>query len=277
MKGKNSSFILSVLKYIFVYVGVIIILIPIVNILISGFKTTEEINRVISLPSRLYFGNYVKVLSDPYAVVSFVNSIIITSVTLSICILFCSLAAYPLSRRREKVFGFLYIFFLSAMMIPAVANLSTLYSIFLSLGLKNTRTALILINSSLQIPMGILLYTGFIKSIPRELDEAAIIDGSNYLQRFFKVIFPLLKPVTIAYVVISSITVWNDFLMPLLLISTPEKRPVTLAVYSYVSEHVADFGAIYAMLTIAIIPPVIFFLSTQKHFYRGITVGAVKG
>ena len=276
MKRKNTDFIFSVIKYILVYVGVVIILIPIINILLCGFKTTGEVNRVLSMPSRLYFGNYVKVLGNPYAVVSFINSIIITLATLLLNIILCSLAAYPLSRRKERIFGLIYVFFLSAMMIPAVANLSTLYSIILNLGLKDTRTALALIYSSLQIPFGILFYTGFIKTIPRELDEAAIIDGCSYFRRFLKVIFPLLKPVTVAYAVISSITVWNDFLMPLLFISSPEKRPITLEVYSFVSEHIADFGAIYAMLTIAIIPPVVFFLLTQKHFQKGIMIGAVK-
>lgn len=267
----------TVLKYFIVYAGIIVVLIPIVNILLSGFKTTGEINRVISMPSGLYLGNYKKVFFNPYVMGSFINSIIITGVTIIIDTLLCSLAAYALARRKEKLFSFLYYFFLSAMMIPAVANLSTLYSIILNMGLKDTRTALVLIYAAAQVPMGILLYTGFVKTIPRQLDEAAIIDGCNYFQTFFKVIIPLLKPVTASYAVITVIYVWNDFLMPLMIINSQEKKPLTLEVYSFVSEHAADYGAIYAMLIVAMILPVVLFLSLQKYFYKGITMGAVKG
>lgn len=278
MKIKKSDFHLSpVLKYVFVYLGIILIIIPIANIFMSGFKTTGEINRVLSFPSSFYLENYKKVFTSYYVMGSFVNSAIITSATIILNVILCSLAAYSLARRREKIFGFMYYFFLSAMMIPAVANLSTLYSIVITLGLKDTRTALILIYSALQVPMGILLYTGFIKTLPRQLDEAAKIDGCNYLQAFIKVISPLLKPVTASYAVITVIFVWNDFLMPLMIINSQEKKPLTLAVYSFVSEHAADYGAIYAMLIVAMIPPIVLFLVSQKYFYKGITMGAVKG
>jgi raffinose/stachyose/melibiose transport system permease protein len=278
MERKESNFHLStVLKYLIVYIGVIIIIIPIINILMSGFKTTGEINRVLSFPSSLYLGNFKNVLSSSYVRGSFINSAVITTVTILLNVILCSLAAYSLGRRKEKLFSLLYYFFLSAMMIPAVVNLSTLYSIVINLGLKDTRTALVLIYSAAQIPMGILLYTGFIKTLPRQLDEAAKIDGCNYLQTFFKVITPLLKPVTASYAVITVIYVWNDFLMPLMIISSQKKKTLTLAVYSFVSEHAADYGAIYAMLIVAMIPPILLFLASQKYFYRGITMGAVKG
>jgi raffinose/stachyose/melibiose transport system permease protein len=278
MERKESNFhLLTVLKYLIVYIGVIIIIIPIINILMSGFKTTGEINRVLSFPSSLYLGNFKNVLSSSYVRGSFINSAVITTVTILLNVILCSLAAYSLGRRKEKLFSLLYYFFLSAMMIPAVVNLSTLYSIVINLGLKDTRTALVLIYSAAQIPMGILLYTGFIKTLPRQLDEAAKIDGCNYLQTFFKVITPLLKPVTASYAVITVIYVWNDFLMPLMIISSQKKKTLTLAVYSFVSEHAADYGAIYAMLIVAMIPPILLFLASQKYFYRGITMGAVKG
>lgn len=265
------------MKYIAVYTGVILIMIPILNIFLAGFKTTGEINRVLSFPSSFYLENYRKVFTSSYVMGSFLNSTIITAATILLNVALCSLAAYSLARRKEKVFSFLYYFFLSAMMIPAVANLSTLYSIVITIGLKDTRLALILIYSALQVPMGILLYTGFIKTLPKQLDEAAKIDGCNYMQTFIKVITPLLKPVTASYAVITVIFVWNDFLMPLMIINSQEKKPLTLAVYSFVSEHAADYGAIYAMLIVAMIPPIALFIASQKYFYKGITMGAVKG
>ena len=278
MEKKESGYnVAAVIKYLIVYLGVIIILIPIINIFLSGFKTTGEINRVLSFPASLYLENYKKVFSSPYVMGSFLNSAVITAGTVLLNVILCSLAAYSLARRRERLFGFLYYFFLSAMMIPAVANLSTLYGIILNLGLKDTRLALVLIYASLQTPMGILLFTGFIKALPRQIDEAAKIDGCSYLQTFAKVITPLLRPVTASYVVITVIYVWNDFLMPLMILNSQGKKTLTLAVYSFVSEHAADYGAVYAMLIVAMIPPIALFLLSQKYFYKGITMGAVKG
>lgn len=277
MERKSEGQIFRIFKYVFVYIGVIITLIPVIYILLSGFKTTYQINKVLTLPTGLYLDNFQKVLKNSIAMFSFINSIIITAGALAISIAFCSLASYPMGRRKEKIFKYLYLFFLSAMMIPAVANLATLYSIMNNIGLKNTRLGLILIYTALQTPMGILLYTSFIKTIPKGLDEAAVVDGCGYFKRFYLIIFPLLKPVTFTYAVISSIFVWNDFLMPLLLITDPHKKPVTLAVYGFVNEHQSDFGAIYAMLIIGMIPPVLLFLFNQKYFYKGITMGAIKG
>lgn len=124
--------------------------------------------------------------------------------------------------------------------------------------------------------MGIMLYTGFIKGISRSLDESASIDGCGRLRIFALIILPLLKPVTVTYMVISSISIWNDFLMPLLFIRTASKKTITLAVYSFMSEYVNDWGAVYALLTIAFLIPVAFFLYNQKHFYGGMTDGSVK-
>ena len=163
------------------------------------------------------------------------------------------------------------------MMIPVVANLPSIYSIILKFGLKDTKTVLVLIYAATQIPMGILLFTGFIKGIPRELDEAAIIDGCGYLQRFFKVLFPLMKPVMVTYALTTLVYVWNDFLMPLMVISSEKKKPITLAVYSFVNEHQTNFGAIYAMLVVAVVPPILLFILLQKQFYQGGAAGAVKG
>jgi raffinose/stachyose/melibiose transport system permease protein len=277
MKKGILNSLLIVVKYFLVYLWVLIIIVPIVNIVLSGFKTPTEVTRIVSFPSGLYLGNYKEVFSSSAALLSFLNSAVISFFALMLDIVLSSLAAYAIARRKEKIFEILYIVFLSAMMIPAVANLASIYSIIFRMGLKDTRTALVLIYSSTQIPMGILLYTSFIKTLPRQLDEAATIDGCGYLKRFFVVIFPLLKPVSIAFAVTALVYIWNDFLMPLMILSSASKKTITLAVYSFVNEHQADFGAIYAMLIIALIPPILLFLFTQKYFYQGITAGAVKG
>lgn len=268
---------IPVLKYVFIYLIALLIILPILYMFLSSFKNPGEVNKMVSLPSGFYLENYKAVFQNDTAVRSFANSGIISVFTIAIDILLCALASYALARRKEKYFSFLYLLFLSAMMIPVVANLPSIYSIILKFGLKDTKTALVLIYAATQIPMGILLFTGFIKGIPRELDEAAIIDGCGYLQRFFKVLFPLMKPVMVTYALTTLVYVWNDFLMPLMVISSEKKKPITLAVYSFVNEHQTNFGAIYAMLIVAVVPPILLFILLQKQFYQGGAAGAVKG
>lgn len=269
--------IFTILKYVFVYLIALLVLLPIVYMFLSSFKNPQEVNRMVSLPSGLYLENYKTVLQNNVAINSFLNSTIISVCTIAIDILVCSLASYAMARRKERYFSFIYMLFLSAMMIPVVANLPAIYSIILKFGLKDTKTALVLIYAATQIPMGVLLFTGFIKGIPKELDEAATIDGCGYLKRFFTVIIPLIKPVMVTYALTTLVYVWNDFLMPLMIISSEKKKPITLAVYSFVNEHQTNFGAIYAMLVIAVIPPVLLFILLQKQFYQGGAAGAVKG
>lgn len=268
---------IPVLKYVFIYLIALLIILPILYMFLSSFKNPGEVNKMVSLPSGFYLENYKAVFQNDTAVRSFANSGIISVFTIAIDILLCALASYALARRKEKYFSFLYLLFLSAMMIPVVANLPSIYSIILKFGLKDTKTALVLIYAATQIPMGILLFTGFIKGIPRELDEAAIIDGCGYLQRFFKVLFPLMKPVMVTYALTTLVYVWNDFLMPLMVISSEKKKPITLAVYSFVNEHQTNFGAIYTMLVVAVVPPILLFILLQKQFYQGGAAGAVKG
>ena len=277
MNNSKEKKLPKILKYVFTYFCALLVIIPIVYMVLSAFKKPDEVNQIISLPSSFYLENFKAVFENNMALKSFINSIIISFFTIIIDVILASMASYGIARRKEKVFSFLYLLFLSAMMIPVVANLPAIYNIILKFHLKDTRTALILIYAATQIPMGILLMTGFIKGIPKELDEAAIIDGCGYMRRFWCIIFPLLKPVVVTYALTALVFVWNDFLMPLMMISSEGKKPITLAVFSFVNEHQADYGAIFAMLVVAMIPPIILFGALQKHFYEGLSAGAVKG
>jgi raffinose/stachyose/melibiose transport system permease protein len=264
------------LQYFILYMAFAIISIPVLNIILSSFKTNEEINRVFTLPSSFNFSNYARVFESSSVLMNIANSFFITGSTILIAVYVTSMASYTLARRKEAFFQILYFVFISASMIPIAANLVPLYVLINKLGLVDTRTSIILISIASAIPMGVLLYTGFIKGITRSLEESASIDGCGRFNVFIKIIFPLLRPITVTYIVISSISVWNDFLMPLLFIRTESKKTITLAVYSFMSEYVNDWGAIYALLTIAFIIPVVFFILNQKHFYGGVTDGAIK-
>lgn len=265
-----------VLQYIFIYGLTLIVLLPVINIFISAFKTNTEIMRSSLLPASWNFDNFKKVFNQKIFYTGFLNSIIITAGSLALSTVLAALASYPLSRSKKKFYTFLYLFFMSANMIPSVSNLIPLYSILRSLNLINTRLGMILIYAS-NLSMGVLLFTSFYKTIPKELEEAAEIDGCTYLQRFFKVLFPLLKPISITYVMVNILGIWNDFLMPQVFLADRDKQPITLAVYTFTNESGSDWGAIFALMSMAVLVPMILFITNQKYFFEGMTVGAVKG
>jgi len=259
-------------------VGVVLLIsIPVLYVVLSSLKTTAEINRVVLLPEKLYWTNYVNVFKSKEVVHGIWNSTFVTVLSMIIAVAVSSLAGYAIGRRTERLYRLLYLLFLSAMMIPVGSSLVALYMIIKSIGLTNSAYGLILIYAAQAIPMGILLYSGFVKTIPRELDEAATIDGCGYYRRFATILFPLMKPVSITFAVISSIGIWNDFLMPLLFITSEAKRTLPLAVYSFTSSHAADLGGIFAMLNVALVPPILFFVFMRNYFFEGLTAGAVKG
>jgi len=272
MKLSPSRF----LQYFFIYTLTFIVLMPVMNIFISSLKTNVEINRSNFLPSVLHFENFSKVLEKDIFYTGMLNTIIITFVSLLISTFISALAAYPLSRCKGKIYMAIYFFFLSAMMVPHVSNMVPLYALLRSMNLINSRIGMILLYSS-RVSMGILLFTSFIKTIPMELEEAALLDGCGYFRAFFKIVFPMLKPVSVSYIMVNILTIWNDFLLPQLFLSKRSKQTITLAVYTFSNESGSDWGAIFALMTLVVLIPMIIFLTNQKYFYEGMAIGAVKG
>ena len=273
--GKHLT-VSRILQYFFLYGLTIMVLLPVLNIFISAFKTNVEINRSTVFPAQWTFKNFVTVLKTKVFYTGMFNSLTITAGSLLISTVLSAMAAYPLSRCKGWVYNLLYFFFLSAMMIPTVSTMIPLYTLLRGMGLMNTRVGLILIYAS-RVSMGILMFTSFLKTIPRELDEAALIDGCGYFRAFFKIIFPTLKPVSISYIMVNIVSIWNDFLLPQLFLSENAKQPITLAVYSFSNMNGSDWGAIFALMALSSLAPMILFLCGQKYFFKGMVSGAVKG
>jgi len=264
------------LQYFFIYLLTLMVLLPVANIFISAFKSNVEISRSNIFPSTLSFKNFITVFKNGVFYTGMYSSLVITACSLAISTFLASMAAYPLSRCKGKVYSFVYYFFLSSMMIPAVSTAIPLYSLLRGINLLNTRLGLILIYSS-RVSMGILLFTSFFKTIPHELDEAALIDGCGYFKAFFRIILPTAKPVCISYIMVNILGIWNDFLLPQLFLSQKAKQPITLAVYSFSNMYGSDWGAIFALMALAALAPMILFLCGQRYFFEGMVAGAVKG
>ena len=275
-RSRAEQILETLSKHAIVWMFCLFILVPILYIVISSFKTNIEINRVLSLPAAPNLDNYLKVVQNPLIITGTLNSLFVTSSAMIMAVFASSLAGYAIGRAKTRFFVLVYIFFLSSLMIPNVANMAALYSLLKSLGLLNSRVGLILIYAAGAVPFGVLVYSSFIKNVPFELDEAATIDGCGYFQRFFLIIFPLLKPAIVTHIVFSASFIWNDFFMPFLFITSEDKKTLPPAIYSFQSNNVTDYGPIFAMLVLAVLPLVIFFLFSQRYFYDAVA-GSVKG
>ena len=207
----------------------LIILIPILVLFLNSFKTQGESNKMsLSLPSKWMFENYKTVIEQGKLVSSFFNSLLYATVSVSIIIVVVSAAAFVIARNRKGINNFIYYFIISGIAIPI--NNVALMKVMQSLHLVNTRIGIILIYAAINIPLSLFLSYGFISTIPREIDEAAVIDGCGPIKLFIKIILPLLKPITSTLFVLNFMAVWNDFIMPLYYLNNSQKWPMTLAV-----------------------------------------------
>lgn len=265
----------KLIKFLFIALTSCLILVPLYFIVINSLKTLEE-SRLLnfSLPSQFQWGNYLEVVRAGSLVRAFCNSMLTAGVSSVIAVLVSSMSAYALSRRKTKAHNFLYLYFFLGLIAP-VNYVTTLFTLKF-LHLQNTYLGIILEFATLGIPFLVFLYYGFFDNIPREMDEAAVIDGCTPYQLFFRVIFPLLKPATITGVVLNFLGAWNDFVTPLYLLSDNKKLGMTNSIYNFFGEHFNDWNMIFADIVLTVLPILILYLCGQKYIVSG-TAGAVKG
>ena len=265
----------KVIRFLFIALLSCAIILPLYFIIINSLKTVEE-SRLLnfSLPTEFQWGNYVEVIKAGSLVRAFLNSMLMAGVSSVIAVLVSSMASYALSRRRSKAHNMLYVYFFLGLIAP-VNYVTTLFTLKF-LHLQNTYLGIILEFATLGIPFLVFLYYGFFENIPKELDEAAVIDGCGPFQLFFKVVFPLLKPATITGMVLNFLGAWNDFVTPLYLLSDNKKLGMTNSIYNFFGEHFNDWNMVFADIVLTVAPIVIIYICGQKYIVSG-TYGAVKG
>ncbi len=270
--------ILSLLQLIILFFGAILFLFPIYIALLNAFKTDGEMARsILAFPGSLYFDNFIIALRRLNFVKTTFNTFSITSLSV-IGILFCSsLAGYKLARTPGKLANFFYTLFIASMLIPFHSIMIALTKTAMVTGTKGSILGTVAIYIGLGVNMAIFLYTGFVRTIPIELEEAAIIDGCGPFQVFFYIIFPLLKPISATIAILNALWIWNDFLLPLLMITDARNYTLILAANSFFGKYTADWTNLLAGLLMTSLPLIIFYLLFQKHIVKGITAGAVKG
>lgn len=263
------------IRFIFTAACSCTILLPLYFIVVNSLKTKEESRFLdFALPEAAQWGNYLEAIDAGGLLRAFGNSMLMAGASVIICVLVSSMASYALSRRRTKLNGFFYVYFFLGLIAP-VNYVTTIFTLKF-LHLQNTYLGIILELATLGIPFLVFLYYGFYDNIPREMDEAAIIDGCTSFQLFFRVIFPLLKPATITGLVLNFLGAWNDFVTPLYLLSDNEKFGMTNAIYNFFGQHFNDWHMIFAVIVLTILPILILYICGQKYIVSG-TAGAVKG
>jgi raffinose/stachyose/melibiose transport system permease protein len=254
----------------------LVMFVPVYLIAINSLKTKGEANAMnVGLPTSLNWGNFVAVIDQGKLAISFFNSVLYAGTSTVIGTFIAACAAFVLSRKRTRMNRFFYFFLIMGIALPI--NFFTLTTMMQVTHLINTRYGMIILYSAMNIPFGVFLIYGFIESIPRELDEAAIIDGAGPIQLFFMIILPLLKPVLVTAGILSFLGVWNEFLFPLYYLNSTSNWPMTLAVYSFFGQYQQSWNLVSADIMLTILPVLIIYLAGQRFILSGLTSGAVKG
>lgn len=257
----------------------VIFVLPFIFIALMAVKSKQEAALMsFSLPANfLFWENLIEVIKarDYMLLTAYVNSIIITVGSVTLLVVFGAMVGFVLQRRRSPWNNVIYGFVLAGLMIPP-AVVPTIW-VLQQLGLFKTISGMILIQVAYGLSFSVLLYRAFFASIPRELDEAAIIEGANPWQVFYKVIFPLLRPVTITNVLVQSVGIFNDFTNPLYYLPGKQNVTVQLTLYNFQSQFQSQFNLLFMNILLITIPPLIIFIFFNRQIVAGMTAGGVKG
>ena len=268
----------GVLVHLVLIIGALFWLAPLLLALMNSFKTNGELlTNVLSIPKSLNFENYARTLDKMHYFRSLGNTVLLSGVSVTLIILFSSLAGWKLCRTKTRLSKFIFGLFVFSMLIPFSSIMIPIYRVILALKLKNSLLGLSLVYAGLGVSMAVFLYHGFVKGIPQELEEAAEMDGCGQLQVFRYMVFPLLKPITATVCITNVLWVWNDFLLPLIVISDNKKYTLLLSTNTLFGQYSSDWTAILSALIIAALPVIVFYAFFQKQILRGISEGALKG
>jgi len=274
MKNKKIYILGDVLGLFF---AAVIFVIPFLFMLVNSLKERREANLLnLSLPEIFHWENYATVFSaNNYQILTaFKNSILITGISVLLLVIVGSMAGYVLQRRTDKVHRFINSLILTGLMVPA-AILPTIW-MMQKMHIYKTLFGMIMIEVALQIPFTIMLYRGFMNSIPEELEEAGYIDGCSKLKLFTAIVFPLLKPVSATVIILNAVTIFNDFTNPLYFLPGAKNVTVQLTLYNFMGQYSSSYNLLFADVIIIIIPMLILFIFFNKRIVSGMVAGAVK-
>ncbi|WP_159882339.1 carbohydrate ABC transporter permease [Paenibacillus puerhi] len=273
-KARLGSIVITIVLSLFAIVSFF----PLYVTVLNSFKTEKEMfSSILSLPTALQVQNYSEALQKTQLLSSLGNTVIVSVLGIGGILLFASMAGYKLSRTPGKLSSFIFFLFIASMLVPFQSIMIPLVKTTKSLSLQGSIYGLAVIYIGLGVNMAIFLYHGFVKSIPRELEESAHIDGCGQLRTFTTIILPLLLPITVTAGILNFLWIWNDFLLPLLMIQDTNDYTLILSTNKLFGEYTKDWSLILAALVLTAIPVIIIYAIFQKFIVSGIAEGAVKG
>jgi ABC-type glycerol-3-phosphate transport system permease component len=277
MRITPGSFLAALVKYASLVLGCLIAVVPLLVIFLASFKTEKQFynSPIFSLPDTLYLHNYVQAINDGAMLHSFVNTVVIVVISSIGTVLVGSMTAYVLSRFNFKFNAFVSTLFLLAALIPTVSTQVATFQIINFLGLFNTMASNIILFLGTDI-ISIYIFLQFLNGIPRDLDEAALMDGASFFAVYWRVIFPLLAPAIATVLIIKVVAIYNDFYTPFLYMPDKNLGVISTSLFRFIGPFNAHWEVIAAGVVITIIPTLIIFLFLQRYIYNGLIQGSVK-
>ncbi|GAA5210658.1 carbohydrate ABC transporter permease [Microbacterium kyungheense] len=255
----------------------ILMIYPIVIIVITAFKPNLEVlTNPTGLPQQPTFDNFVTSWVEADFTNLFANSILLTVVSMTIATIVAALASYAIVRAATRIGSGVYLLIAAGIFLPMQLALVPQFRVVRDLGLINNYAGVILIYIAGAIPFGVFLMAAFMRQVPKEIVEAATIDGAGYFQLFWKIFLPLARPAIATFWVLQGVGVWNDYLVPQLFLTDPGKRTLTTGVLYFKAQYLADWGNIMAAVLIMSLPILLIFIFAQRYFVSGLYAGAVK-
>lgn len=253
---------------------------PFYVLIVYAFKPREAtmLKNPLSFPDSLYLNNFIEAIEKSDFFTAFRNSMISTVSSVIILVIISSMAAYAVIRQgKHRFYSVWQYIFLASVMLPFQTVMFPLYKNLVKLGMLNTLIAYVIVSVGFQVGFDIFLYCGFIKTVPMELEEAARIDGCSIFGTFWKIVFPLLKPTTMTVIVLSALSIWNDYQMALVVVSKDAVRTLPIAQQSFIGQQISYLNLAAAACLLSIIPVFVLYLFLQKYIVKGVVAGAVKG
>lgn len=271
----------NTITFVFLCLLSALFLVPIFLVLLNSFKSRLYISSspfaMPTLETFVGLENYINGLSTSGFFISFMRSVFITVASVVVIIVCTSMASWFIVRVKNKFTGMLYLLFAFSMIVPFQMVMYTMTFVVNRLSFDNV-FGIVFVYLGFGAGLSVFMFTGFVKAVPLEIEEAAEIDGCNPLQTYFLVVFPILKPTVITVAILNSMWIWNDYLLPYLVLGTDHKTiPVAIQIAMQGAYGATDYGGFMAMLVLAIIPIVVFYVCSQKYIIKGVISGAVKG
>lgn len=273
--------VVTTIKSILLSLTFLVYMLPFFMVIINAFKTKRDIvKEPLSLVGKhgMSFNNFIEAFQKMNFMTAFVNSLIITGISVLVIILVSSMCAHLFVRKDWKICRILFLLMIFSMVIPFQVVMIPLMSIYGGIfHILNNRATLIFMHTGFSVSLAVFMYHGFIRSsVPLALEEAASIDGAKPLRVFFTIVFPLMKPITATLIILQTLALWNDYLLPSLVLSKKGLYTLPLATKAFYGTHNNDLNLLLAALLLIIIPVIIIYLALQKYIIEGVVAGAVK-